>query len=133
MPSVFSFSGLGGQFNTLRHYFKGLASSWVHGSTSTLVDNVWRVRGTYFGTDTYQEYVLYAPFLVPSSNRYTPDHIVTDHYYVNLPSTTHLNPLPINVRVHVRPDTKDLYLSLDSLGFLDIYYLDLAPYTRKWP
>ena len=133
MPSVFTFSGNGGHFNTLRHYFKGLVSSWVAGSVSTLTDNVWRVEGIYFGTDTYQEYVLYNPFLVPSSNRYTPDHFIVDHYYVNLPSSTHINPLPIDVAPHVHPITKELYLSVDSLNFPDLYYLDLLPYDKVWP
>ena len=133
MPSSFTFSALGGQFNVLRHYFKGLATTWVAGSVVTQVDNVWRVEGTYFGTDTYEEYVLYNPFLVPSSNRYTPDHFILDHYYVNLPSTVHLNPLPIDVNVRVHPVTKDYYLSVDSLNFADWYYLDFLPYDRPWP
>jgi hypothetical protein len=133
MPSAFTFDGLFGTFVTLRHYFKGLATTWVASSTSTLIDNVWRVEGTYFGTDTYEEYVLYPNFLVPSSNRYTPDHFVTDHYYVNLPSTTHLNPLPIDVAIKFKPGTRDMYLSVDSLNFPDWYYLDLPQITPKWP
>ena len=133
MPSVFTFDELGGQFRVMRHYIKGLVTSWVNSSTSTLTDNVWRIEGTFLGTDTYEEYVLRDTFLPPSSNRYTPDHIVQDHYYVNLPSTAHLNPLPIDVKVHIRPSTKDVYLSLDSLNFPALYYLDLAPYALKWP
>src|SRR4029450_11919205 len=133
MPSLFSFSGVGGHFAMMRHYFKGLATTWVTGSTVTLTDNVWRVEGVYFGTTTYEEYELYEPFLAPSSNRYTPDHFVLDHYYVNLPSTTHIDPLPIDVSVKVHPVTFDLYLSVDSLNFSDWYYLDLLPYARKWP
>jgi len=99
----------------------------------TLVGNTWRIKGTYTGIDTYEEYVLYPPYLLASSNRYTPDHIILDHYYVNLPSTAHINPLPINVQIKFKPGTRDMYLSLDSLGFPDIYYLALPQITPKWP
>lgn len=133
MPAVYTFTGLGGQFCNIRHYFKGLATSWVSGSVQTLADNVWHIEGVYGGVTTYEEYVLYPPFVLPSSNRYTPDHFILDHYYVNLPSPTHINPLPINVQVVFKPGTRDMYLSVDSLNFPDIYYLDLAQISPVWP
>jgi len=133
MTSVFTFAQLGGQFNVLRHYFKGIATTWVSGSTLSITDNVLRVRGMYTGVDTYEEYVLYTPILTPSSNRYTPDHMVLDHYYVNLPSTVHINPLPIDVSIRYNPFNMGYYISLDSLNFPDWYYWDWPPYSRVWP
>jgi hypothetical protein len=117
----------------LRHYFKGVVTSWVSGSTLTLTGDVLRVQGVYTGITTYQEYVFYHNFLAPSSNRYTPDHFILDHYYVNLPSPTHINPLPINIQIKRRPGTYDQYLSIDSLNFPDLYWLDLPQIAPKWP
>jgi hypothetical protein len=133
VTSVFTFAQLGGQFCIWRHYFRGICASWVAGSDSSLIDNVWKVQGVFGGVTTYQEFILYPPFLEPSSNRYTPDHVVLDHYYVNLPSMAHINPLPIDVTIRFKPGTRNMYLSLDSLNFPDFYYLDLDPPTPVWP
>jgi len=133
MPATFSFSGLGGKYVVLRHYFKGLVASWVNGATSSFDGHEWRLTGVYTGVTTYQSIFLLPNYVAVSTNRYTPDHMIEDYYYVNEPSPTHINPLPINVQVHIQPTTLDYYLSIDSLGFPDLYYLELPQPTPKWP
>ena len=133
MPSVFSFTGLGGHFAVNRGYIAGVCSSWVSGSTAVLSGDVWRITGVYGGVTTYEEYVFYHNFLQQNTNTYTPDHFVIDHYYINEPSPTHINPLPINVKLKYHPITFKLYINIDSLGFPDLYYLDLPSPTPVWP
>jgi hypothetical protein len=133
MPSTFTFSGYGPHFAVLRSYVAGISATWVSGASSTLLGQTWRLQGIFGGVTTYQDVLLSAAFLAPSSNRYTPDHLVEDYYYVNLPSTTHINPLPINVRVIFSPGSLTPYLDLDSLGFPTRYFLDLTPPPPVWP
>lgn len=132
MPSPFTFTGYGGKFAVLRSYIKGVCASWVSGSSSSLTGDIWRVEGIYTGIDTYQDILFYHPFLLASSNRYTPDRAILDYYYVNLPSPVHIPPLPINVGIKRKPGTSHLYLNLDSLGFPDFYYLDLPLLGSYW-
>lgn len=132
MTSVFTFGGYGGKFSVQRNYIAGVCASWVPGSVDTLSSNVWRVQGVFGGVTTYQEYVFYPNFLDCVASRYTPDRFILDHYYVNLPSTTHLNPLPIIIGITYHPITSKLYLDIDSLGFPDMYFLDLPPCPIEW-
>ena len=131
--AVFTFAGYGKDFAVIRNYVRGVAASWVAGSSSSLIGDKWRIQGVFGGINTYQDILFYHPFLAASSNRYTPGFVVLDYYYINLPSLTPINPLPIQVAVKHKPGTRDLYLNLDSLGFPDFYYLDLPQPPQVWP
>jgi hypothetical protein len=127
-PSII---GMGGQFSLFRPYFKGVASSWVSGAVSTLAGTTWRLEGTYTGIDTYQEATLKPQFFAPNTNTYTPDWILSDYYYVNVPGPP-LTTLPLNIKFVFKPGTYDIYLSIDSLNFPDWYFLDLPPSPTVW-
>jgi len=133
MPTPFSFSGYGGKFAINRGYINGVCASWVNGSTGSLIGNIWRIQGVFGGVTTYQDIEFLPNFLAANTNRYTPDHLVVDCYYVNLPSPTHIPPLPINVSLYTDPVTLKVYLNLDSLGFPQLYFLDLPAPPQRWP
>lgn len=132
MPVLYpSIVGLGGRYNLFRPYFKGVVSSWVAGSTSSFSGLSWKIEGNYTGIDTYQLVTFIPQFYAPSTNSYTIDHILTDYYYVNAGGAP-LATLPLNPQWVIRPGTVDMYLSLDSLGFPDLYWLDLPPAHTRW-
>lgn len=133
MPVLYpSIGGIGGRYSLFRPYFKGICSSWVAGSITSLASFSWKIEGVYFGTPTYQLMSFKPTFFLPNTNSYTIDHILTDYYYVNAGGPP-LPTLAVNAQWVFKPGTIDIYLSLDSLGFPDIYYLDLPPAPRRWP
>lgn len=126
-----SIGGLGGRFTLHRPYLAGVVCSWVHGSVTTLVDTTWTIEGVYTGITTDQVMTFKPEFFNWNSNRYTIDWVLSDYYYVNHPGGP-LATLPLNPQIHFRPGSRRLYLSLDSLGFPDLYYLDLPPAPDGW-
>lgn len=133
MPVLYpSITGLGGRYLLFRPYIKGVVTSWVAGSTSTLSGTSWRVEGIYTGIDTYQQVTFKSEFLNANTNVYTIDWILTDYFYVNAGGPP-LATLSLKPRWRMRPGTVDFYLSLDSLDFPDLYFQDLPPSPAVWP
>jgi hypothetical protein len=123
--------GLYDKMILFRPYFKGVACTWVAGSTASLTGSTWDIRGVYTGIVTHQIMTFKPNFFAPNTNRYTLDFILSDYYYVNEPGPP-LATLPIDAALIFKPGTIDLYLSLDSLNFPDWYYLDLPPSPAVW-
>jgi hypothetical protein len=126
-----SIAGLGGHFFVHRPYIKGIACTWVHGATSVLSGYTWTITGVYTGITTYQLMTFKPEFFDWNSNKKTIDHLLTDYYYVNVPGGP-LATLSLNPQLLYKPDTFDLYLSLDSLRFTDWYYLELPASPDGW-
>jgi len=127
-PSIL---GLYTKMRLFRPYFKGIACTWVHGSTSSLVGTTWDIVGVYTGITTHQVMTFKPEFFTPNTNNYTLDWILSDYYYVNDPGPP-LATLPIDSALIFKPGTPDIYLSLDSLNFPDWYYLDLPYSPTAW-
>jgi hypothetical protein len=126
-----SIVGLGGRYTLHRPYIAGIACSWVSGSVGVLSGYTWQITGVYFGTTTYQQMTFKPSFFDWNSNKKTVDFILTDYFYVNVPGGP-LATLPLHAQWVRRPATFGTYLSLDSLGFPDIFYLDLPPSPSGW-
>jgi hypothetical protein len=114
-----------------RPYIKGIAVTWVPGSTIVPVTDGWDVVGVYTGITTHQRVTLKHEFYVPSTNRYTLDWVICDYWYKNDPAAP-FGTLPIDSALIIKPGTVEQYLSLDSLNFPDWYYLDLPPCPTSW-
>lgn len=114
-----------------RPYIYGFVTSWVADSISIFSDHTWVVDGVISGINTYQLVTFRPEFLTEHTNHLTFDHILSNYYYVNVPGGP-LATLPVNLRYHRRPSNGHLYMSIDSLGFSDLYYLDLPPYPTAW-
>lgn len=123
--------GLYTEMRLFRPYLKGIAVSWVSGSTIVPLTYGWDVVGVYTGITTHQRVTLKHQFYAPNTNAYTLGWIIDDYWYQNDPGAP-FGTLYIDSALIFKPGTTDMYLSLDSLNFPDWYYLDLPPAPLHW-
>lgn len=123
--------GLGGRFNLLRSYVRGIAMDYPPGSFPLSVGQNWTLQTPVSMGNFPRVTILKDEFWNWNSNHYTADWIY-DTFYDSNSTGGHFSTYPMHVELHVRPSDGRIYLAFNTHVYAAMFYNDLPPPPPGW-